>query len=63
MEAPIATTSSGLRDLLGALPKNFSTAAWIAGIRVEPPTSNTSSISDVLRPAFFKAEAQGAIVR
>ena len=32
--APIATTSSGLIDLLGSLPKRFLTASWMAGILV-----------------------------
>ena len=60
--APIATASSGFRDLLGALPKNFSTARWIAGILVEPPTSRTSSISLTVIPAFLIADLQGSIV-
>merc|ERR1739847_218342 len=38
------TTSSGLTLLFGALPKR-STSSWTIGIRVEPPTSTTSSIS------------------
>src|SRR5690606_40866816 len=47
--APNATTSSGLTPFEGSFPKNFLTASWIAGIRVEPPTRITSSISEVLR--------------
>ncbi len=61
--APMATTSSGFTPLLGSLPKNFFTASWMAGIRVEPPTKMTSSMSPVDRPAFFNADLQGAMVR
>ena len=43
--APIATTSSGLTPLWGSLPKNSLTTFWIAGMRVWPPTSTTSSMS------------------
>ena len=43
--APTATTSSGLTDRFGSLPKNSFTICWIFGTRVEPPTSTTSSIS------------------
>ena len=53
--APTATTSSGFTPLLGAFPKNFSTASCTAGIRVDPPTKMISSISLVLKPAAFKA--------
>ena len=42
--APIATTSSGLTPLWGSLPKKSLTSFWIAGMRVWPPTSTTSSI-------------------
>ena len=48
--------------MLGAFPKNFSTAAWIAGMRVDPPTKIISLISEVDKPAFFKADLQGSIV-
>jgi molecular chaperone DnaK len=49
--APNATLSSGLRALLGALPK-YSLSIWvIIGIRVVPPVNNTSSISERVRPA------------
>ena len=58
--APTATTSSGLTPLEGALPKIFSTISWIAGIRVEPPTRITSSISLLERPASRSAASQGA---
>ena len=60
--APTATTSSGFTLLLGVFPKNFSTIAWIAGIRVEPPTKRTSSISDALSPASERALRQGSTV-
>ena len=43
--APIATTSSGLTERLGSLPKKSLTICWIFGVRVEPPTRTTSSIS------------------
>jgi len=43
--APIATTSSGLTPLLGSFWNIFFTTSWTAGIRVEPPTRITSSIS------------------
>ena len=42
--APMATTSSGFTDRFGSLPKNFFTRSVIAGMRVWPPTSTTSSI-------------------
>ena len=59
--APTATTSSGLTPFDGALPKNFSTMACTAGIRVEPPTRMTSSMSEVLKPASFKDWRHGSI--
>ena len=43
--APIATTSSGFTPLCGSLPKNFLTVSCTSGMRVEPPTSTTSSMS------------------
>ena len=63
MAAPMATTSSGFTPLDGFLPKNFSTCSWMTGIRVEPPTRITSSISEVDNPASFKAFATGSIER
>ena len=60
--APKETTSSGFTPLEGDLLKNFSTASWIAGILVEPPTKIISSISDVDKPALFKADLHGSIV-
>ena len=53
--APAATTSSGLIPLFGFLPKNDSTHSWTAGILVDPPTNNTSSISDGFNLASDKA--------
>ena len=61
MAAPMATTSSGFTPLEGFLPKNFSTSSWILGIRVEPPTKITSSISAAVMPASFKALMQGSM--
>ena len=47
--APTATTSSGLTPRCGSLPPNIClTASMTAGMRVMPPTSTTSSISDRL---------------
>ena len=46
MAAPRATTSSGLTVMLGSLPPvRRRTSACTAGIRVEPPTRITSSMS------------------
>ena len=45
MAAPRATTSSGLTLLLGCLPKKSVTTFCMAGMRVEPPTRITSSMS------------------
>ena len=61
--APIATTSSGLTDLFGSLPVSALTASTTAGIRVEPPTRMTSSISDKLKPASERAWRTGVLVR
>ena len=41
---------------------NFLTASWTAGILVDPPTNNTSSISDTESPASAKAVLVGSIV-
>ena len=60
--APTATTSSGFTPFEGAFLKCFSTTAWIAGILVEPPTKITSSISEAVIPASFKALWHGLIV-
>src|SRR5690554_2590295 len=63
MAAPMATTSSGFTPLEGFLPKNFSTSSWIIGIRVDPPTKITSSISAVDNPASCNDFLQGSIER
>ena len=61
--APIATTSSGFTPLCGSLPKNSRTSCWTFGMRVEPPTSTTSSIFFGSTPASASACLTGAIVR
>ena len=61
--APIATTSSGLTPLCGSLPKNLVTSSMTFGMRVMPPTSTTSSMSDFAMPASFSACWQGFIDR
>ena len=58
----MATTSSGLTERFGVLPKNSSTIFWIAGIRVEPPTRITSLICEASRPASRSASLQGSMV-
>ncbi len=62
MAAPIATTSSGLTPLCGSLPKSFLTSSWMAGMRVWPPTSTTSSTSPAARPASARAWRTGPVV-
>mmetsp|Transcript_7850 Transcript_7850/g.21819 ORF Transcript_7850/g.21819 Transcript_7850/m.21819 type:complete len:367 (-) Transcript_7850:808-1908(-) len=58
--APTATTSSGLTLWLGSLPPARSLArVWMAGMRVEPPTRTTSSMSPVLSLASFRACSTG----
>ncbi len=61
--APIATTSSGFTDLLGSLPVSLRTASTTAGIRVDPPTNNTWSISEAVKPASANARRTGSFVR
>ena len=61
IEAPTATTSSGFTPLDGALPKKSSTNFWMAGIRLEPPTRITSSISELLKPASCIAFWHGTL--
>ena len=60
--APIATHSSGLTFLVGSLPNTFLIASCTAGIRLEPPTNNTLSISDADKPASLIALRVGSIV-
>ena len=59
MAAPMATTSSGLTPLCGSLPKMSLTICWTRGIRVEPPTSTTSSMSAGLSLASSSAFRTG----
>mmetsp|Transcript_80728 Transcript_80728/g.233462 ORF Transcript_80728/g.233462 Transcript_80728/m.233462 type:complete len:390 (+) Transcript_80728:69-1238(+) len=62
--APWATTSSGLMLRANSLPsKNSCTSCRIFGMRVEPPTSRTSSTSDFFKPASFKAWSMRLMVR
>ncbi len=50
--APTATTSSGFTDWLASLPPVSSlTSSLTAGIRVEPPTRTTWSMSETPMPA------------
>ena len=53
--APSATTSSGLSSLCGVRPNSSPTSRRTSGMRVEPPTSTTSSICDASRPASASA--------
>ena len=61
--APTATTSSGFTPRCGSCSKNSSTTCWILGIRVEPPTSTTSSMSAGFIPASSSALRIGGMVR
>ena len=61
--APSATTSSGLTPLCGSLPKNSFTCFCTIGMRVEPPTSTTSSMSDGFLPASASAFLVGSMAR
>jgi hypothetical protein len=62
MAAPIATTSSGFTLRLGSRPKESFTSFWAIGIRVEPPTRTTSSMSPGLSLASASAALQGSRV-
>ncbi len=60
----MATTSSGLTPLLASLPPVSSlTSSATAGIRVEPPTSTTWSISDSEMPASLITLWNGVLQR
>ena len=62
--APIATTSSGLTPLLGSLPPvRLLTSSVTAGMRVEPPTMTTWSMSPTLTPASRMTLLNGALAR
>ena len=62
MAAPNATHSSGLMSFWGSLPIKVLTKFCTAGIRVEPPTKRTLSMSDAERFASFKASFTGPSV-
>ena len=53
--APTATTSSGFTLLFGSLPNRLRTISCTFGMRVEPPTSTTSSICAGVTPASVSA--------
>ena len=59
--APMATTSSGLTPLWGSLPVSDWTSSWTAGMRVEPPTRTTWSMSDLDSPASLMACSKGPL--
>ncbi len=60
MAAPTATTSSGLTVMFGSLPPvSRRTRACTAGIRVEPPTRMTSSMSSAVTFASAMACSTG----
>ena len=62
--APTATTSSGLTPLLGSRPPASSlTTALTAGMRVEPPTRTTWSMSPTEMPASRITSWKGRFVR
>ena len=63
MAAPMATHSSGFRDLLGSLPVSCFTFSWAAIIRVEPPTNSTLPNSEAVMPASLSAFCTGIAVR
>ena len=48
--------------LVGSLPNSLLIASCTAGIRVDPPTNNTLSISEADKPASFIALRVGSIV-
>ncbi len=57
--APTATASSGLTPLSGSLPVSSRTRSLTAGMRVEPPTRITRSISSFVSPASRMACSNG----
>ena len=61
--APSATTSSGLTDMLGSLPVSSLTRSRTAGMRVEPPTRITSSMSERSSLASRSAFSTGTLQR
>ena len=63
MAAPTATTSSGLTPLWGSFLNIFLTSSCTFGIRVEPPTKTTSSMSLAESLASRSAFSTGPFVR
>mmetsp|Transcript_24253 Transcript_24253/g.53991 ORF Transcript_24253/g.53991 Transcript_24253/m.53991 type:complete len:313 (+) Transcript_24253:780-1718(+) len=63
MAAPMATTSSGLTPLEGLRPKKVSTVSCTLGMRVMPPTNNTSFNSVFFTPLSLRQVLQGERVR
>ena len=61
--APMATTSSGFTPRWGSLPKKLFTSSCTFGMRIEPPTSTTSSMSPGETPASLQAVRTGSSVR
>mmetsp|Transcript_26715 Transcript_26715/g.85778 ORF Transcript_26715/g.85778 Transcript_26715/m.85778 type:complete len:234 (+) Transcript_26715:724-1425(+) len=61
--APMATTSSGLTPRLGSLLKMLLTMSRTLGMRVMPPTSSTSLMSDAATPASRMQSLHGCLVR
>ena len=61
--APMATHSSGFKDLLGSLPVICFTFSCAEIIRVEPPTNSTFPSSEAVMPASFNAFCTGIAVR
>ena len=61
--APTATTSSGFTPWWGSLPKNFFTVSLTIGMRVEPPTRTTSTMSFGCFFASCSALRTGSIER
>ncbi len=57
--APRATTSSGFNSLCGVRPNSSLTTRHTSGIRVDPPTSTTSSICAAASPASTSAWRHG----
>ncbi len=59
----MATTSSGLTPLFASLPVRSRTRSVTAGIRVDPPTSTTWSMSETEVRASFTAWWKGPLQR
>mmetsp|Transcript_26191 Transcript_26191/g.98604 ORF Transcript_26191/g.98604 Transcript_26191/m.98604 type:complete len:297 (+) Transcript_26191:538-1428(+) len=60
--APYATASSGLMDLLGSWPKKSVRSFCTRGMRVEPPTSTTSSTLSLAILESLSTRSTGAMV-